>query len=368
MSWLSNLLGIGTGLADWALNQYSGLSKSEKQQNDFNAAQAQQARDFSAQQAEVERDWQEEMYAKYNSLQGRISQAKAAGVNPMLAVTGNSVSPMSASAGSPAAPAASGSSMRGPSSDMVGAVLSFSKLKAEIDNINAQTRNANAQALNQEINAETLGDMNQASIKQIMSTIENSKADTELKIAKVAEVSSHILNTEADTKIKIEQLGVMASEVANINADTDVKVAQLQQIASSIANTNEDTRLKAAQILLIGAQTRSEKLMSDLITQNTHLSRAQRKEINARVQEIYQRYDHNDIMYGFEEISSELSTLEQKLHTPKNSFEASIKWLLESFVEVLSLGGYTSYNQSSSRSTTTIIDGNPQPERKRVGF
>lgn len=368
MGWLSQLLGIGSSAADWALNQYSGLSKSEKQQNEFNASQAQIARDFSAQQAEVERDWQEEMYSKYNSLQGKIEQARLSGVNPMLAVTGSAVSPMAASPGHVSAPAASASSSRGPSSDVVGSLLGFSKLKAEIDNIKAQTRNADAMALNAEIDSLSRDDLNQANIKQIMASVNNSRVDADMKKAKIREISQNVLNSEADTKIKIEQLGVMAAEIANINADTDVKVLQLQQIASSIANTNEDTRLKASQILLVGAQTRSEKLMSGLITQNTHLSRSQRKEIEARVKELYQRYDHNEIMYHFEEVSSELSTSEQRFYTPKNSFDAAAKWILEALVEVLTLGGYTSYTQTRSQSTTTVVDGNDYPTRGKIGF
>ena len=369
MSWLSalgSLLGSG---ADWALNQYSGLSKSEKQPNEFNSSEAQKARDFSAQQAEIERDYQEEMYAKYNSLQGKIAQAHEAGVNPMLAVTGSAVSPVSPHT-SVSVPSASGSASRGPSPDMVGSILSFSKLKAEIDNINAQTRNANAQALNQEINAETLGDMNEASIQQILATIENSKADTDLKNAKIGEVASHILNTDVDTKIKNEQIGLMGVQIANIKADTDVKIQQLQQIATSIMNTNADTYLKASQILFVGAQTRSEKLLSGLISQNTHLSRQQRKESEARVRELYQRYDHNEIIQALQRASADLEYRNQVLHTPRNSFEASLKWLLESAVEVLSFGGYTSYNHTTSTSTntTTVIDGNPQLVRNRVGF
>lgn len=306
MGWLSKLLGFGAdvapGLADWALNQYSGLSKSEKQQNEFNAQQAQSARDFSAQQAEVERDWQEEMYSKYNSLQGKVEQARQAGVNPMFAVTGSAVSPMSASSGGASAPAASGSSSRGPSTDMVGSLLGFSKLKAEIDNINAQTRNADAMALNSEIDALTRNDINQANIKQIMANVNNSRIDADMKKAKIKEICQNVLNSKADTKIKIEQLGLMASQIANIDADTRVKVGQLSQIASSIANTDADTHLKQAQIMFIGAQTNNERLMSSLIIEQANLTGAQASEVRAKIDKLYQDFDHNQIMYALEEV------------------------------------------------------------------
>lgn len=364
------LLGGFSSAADWAINQYSGLSRAEKQQNDFNASEAAKARDFSAAQAEQQMDWQEEMYQKYNSLQGKMEQAREAGVNPVYAATGNAVSPMSASGPSVAAPSASGSSSRGPSADMVGTFLSFSKLKAEIDNINAQTRNANAQATNQEIDAAFREEINKATIAQAMQAIATSKADEGFKIAQTGEVAARVLNTEADTAVKTAHLGLIASDIANTDADTAYKLKSIESVAAQIANTEADTDLKAAQILYVGAQTRSEKLMSDLITQNAHLSRQQRKESEARVREIYQRYDHNEIMYSLQRSSADLDYRNQVLHTPKNAFEASIKWLLESAVEVLSFGGYTSYSHSTSTSTntTTVIDGNPQPVRNRVGF
>lgn len=364
------LLGGFSSAADWALNQYSGLSRAEKQQNEFNASEAAKARDFSAAQAEQQMDWQEEMYQKYNSLQGKMEQAREAGVNPMYAVTGNAVSHMSPSGPSVAAPSASGSSSRGPSPDMVGSLLSFSKLKAEIDNINAQTRNANARATLDEIDAATRGEMNEASISQAMQAISTSKADEGFKIAQTGEVAARVLNTEADTSVKTAQLGQIASDIANTDADTAYKVKSLESVAAQIANTEADTDLKAAQILYVGAQTRSEKLMSGLITQNAHLSRQQRKESEARVREIYQRYDHNEVMQSLQRASADLEYRNQVLHTPKNAFEASIKWLLESAVEVLSFGGYTSYSHSenTSTNTTTVIDGNPQPVRNRVGF
>lgn len=296
------LVGGFTSAADWALNQYSGLSKSEKQQNEFNASEAAKARDFSAAQAEQQMDWQEEMYQKYNSLQGKMEQAREAGVNPMYAATGNAVSPMSPSGPSVAAPAASGSSSRGPSPDMVGSLLSFSKLKAEIDNINAQTRNANARATLDEIDAATRGEMNEASIAQAMQAIATSKADEGFKIAQTGEVASRVLNTDADTALKTAQLGKIASDIANIDADTAYKVKSLESVAAQIANTNADTGLKSAQILYVGAQTRSEKLMAGLITQNTHLSRSQRKEVEAKTAALWQKYSHDEIVNALDQV------------------------------------------------------------------
>lgn len=291
---------LSTGL-QWALNQFSGLSKSEKQQNAFNAQEAQIGRDFSAQQAEIERDWQEEMYTKYNSLQGQIAQAREAGVNPMLAVTGSATSPMSPSGPSVSAPVASGTSSRGPMLDIVGAVLGFSKLKAEIDNINASTRYQDSQALLAEIDSQTRGQANEWNIKGVMQSILTSKADEQVKLQSIRESASRILNTDADTKVKSEQLALMAAQINDLNAGTDVKVAQLGQIASSIKNLDADTTYKAALLCYVAAQTDSEKVYTRLLSEQVSLTQQQTAEVKAKVRQLYLDYDHSKIMYAFEE-------------------------------------------------------------------
>lgn len=115
----------------------------------FNSSESALQREWSSQEAERARDWQEEMNEKYNSISGKISQAEQAGVNPMFAVTGNAVSPASASGSVPSGSAASagmpsGASATGSFVDLVGNILGLSKLKAEVANIEADTRSKNA--------------------------------------------------------------------------------------------------------------------------------------------------------------------------------------------------------------------------------
>lgn len=338
-----NMIGqvLSTGTS-WALNQYSGLSKSEREQNDFNAYQAQLGRDFSAQQAEIERDWQEEMYSKYNSLQGKIDQAKEAGVNPMLAVTESATTPMSGSVGSPAAPVAGGSASRGPMIDMVGAALGFSKLKAEIDNINASTRYQNGQALLAEIDSQTRGQVNEWNIQSIMQSIETSQADEQFKLQAIRESASRILNTDADTQVKSEQLALMGAQIADLNAGVDVKVAQLREIAASISQMSADTSYKLALIPYVAAQTRSEKIMSRLLTEEVGLTRSQRNEVSARVRQLYADYDHHQIMYAFEEALTlpELGRWENWV--PTTEVGRGVQQFLRYLQDILSLGAFSS--------------------------
>lgn len=359
------------GFIDTIFDTFIGLNRAEKQQNNYNAVQARIGRDFSAQQAEVERDWQEEMYSKYNSLQGQINQAKEAGVNPMLAVTGSATTPMSPGTPSVSAPvASSGSSHTSSMGDMVNAALGFSKLKAEIDNINASTRYQNGQALLAEIDSQTRGEQNTWNIQSVMQSIQTSKADEQQKLQAIKESASRILNTDADTKVKSEQLALMGAQIADLKAGVDVKVAQLGQIASSIAQMDADVAYKGALIPYVAAQTKSEKVMSRLLTEQVGLTREQKSEIKAKVRQMYSDYDHTQIMYAFEEALSQLQTSEASYLAPKNKLDAMAKWICEKVANSISLGAYVHSGTSVSRSTSTIthIDGNTPPSRSPIGF
>lgn len=127
----------------------TGLTNQQIQQNEFNAEQAELnrafqsneaalQRDWSAAEAERARDWQEEMYEKYNSLSGKVAQAEQAGVNPMFAVTGDSVTPAPTSSPTPSGSAAAGSAASGSLSatdsfvNLIGQLIGAQKIKSEI--------------------------------------------------------------------------------------------------------------------------------------------------------------------------------------------------------------------------------------------
>lgn len=197
MDWSSSAGFLG-GLGDLIYNivRDQSLTGAQWQQNEWNSSEAQKARDFSAEQAELTRDfnssealaqrewsssealaqrewssqeaerardWQEEMYAKYNSLSGKMSQARAAGVNPMLAVTGSAVSPMTtnspmpsgssasgsaASASSPAGAAAGGSASGGVAGalNLAKVFLGFKDIISQIQNRDADTEKKRSEA------------------------------------------------------------------------------------------------------------------------------------------------------------------------------------------------------------------------------
>lgn len=370
---LSSLTGGALDFGFQALaNSTLGLSKAQKQQNQFNATEAQKGRDFSAQQAEIQRDWQEEMYSQYNSLQGKVAQAREAGVNPLHAVTGSAVSPMNTSSSSVPSPVASSSSANpvGQISDMAGAALSFSKLNAEIENIRSQTRHMNAQALKTELESLWVDKLNAQSIAESVSRISVADVTVEEKTANIGLLAAKTLESQASAEEIRANIGVLSAKVANLNADTDVKVLQLQQILSSISNMDADTKVKQAMYAKVLAETRNEKLMSSLIVQNTHLSRAQRKEIEQHTKNLFQQHSHQEIMNAFDEYARGLEMETEKFYNPQTQVGQACKWLCESIVSVLSLGGYVSYSNVSGRNTNTVThyDGDLKPKHRSIGF
>lgn len=254
----------------------------------FNSREASLQRDWSSQEAERARDWNEEMYAKYNSLSGKIAQAEQAGVNPMFAVTGNAVSPMQASSSAPSGASASGPSASGSAAassfvDLVGSMLGMSKLKAEIENIKADTRKKSAEGEGQEITNESLRDMNVQQILESRSRIQFNEENTKL-------VTSKILNTDADTEKKGAELGQIASSIANMDADSKVKEQQIAVMLSEISRNSKSEEVMDAQI-------------TELISRS-ELNDAEKKNAEEMYFHLVQEYDHQSVMNSITEISA----------------------------------------------------------------
>lgn len=160
--WLGALISGGFASAQQGAQMAYDASQAEKNREFqseeaelnrvFQSNEAALQRDWSSQEAERAMDWQEEMYSKYNSLSGKIAQAEEAGVNPMLAVTGNAVSPMSASPSTPSGASAgtvgtpSGDSASMAFVDIIGKVLGFKQLQSEIDLMQSEAERNRADA------------------------------------------------------------------------------------------------------------------------------------------------------------------------------------------------------------------------------
>lgn len=220
----------------------------------FNAHEAALQRDWSSQEAERARDWNEEMYEKYNSLSGKIHQAEQAGVNPMFAVTGNAVSPMSASASAPSGASASGGAPSGSSAtasfvDLVGSMLGMAKLKAEIANIEADTKKKDAEGEGQIITNETLHEMNVAQLENLLTSTSSLEAQINLDNETASKVSAESLKLQKEA-IRIEKITDHEVKYAEARALLAEYESSIASAIGSIENPSTKKVVSAGTLLL----------------------------------------------------------------------------------------------------------------------
>lgn len=217
--------------------------------NDLSQAQK-IANTFTAQQSSLA--WQREMYADSTKYQREVEDMLAAGINPMMAAKsgagsvsafpGQSVSP-----GSPAMPSLNLGSL-------LQSVVSVAKMKAEIDNINADTEAKKADTNKK--NAETEGVQIDNEFKKKIndSKVEGQKLSNDLSRNQVAETDARIDNLEQDTTLKAKQ------------AATEEERQKYFETASILnrANAYKVTQLLPYQKTLLEAQTEAEKAAAGL--------------------------------------------------------------------------------------------------------
>lgn len=295
MGWLDSLITGAFGVAQQVGQNWFNANQAEINR-DFQSDEAEKnrlfqgneaalQRDWSSQEAERVRDWEEEMYAKYNSLSGKIAQAEQAGVNPMLAITGNAVSPMSANSSAPSGASAgsvgtpSGSAATAAFVDIIGQIMGVKKIKSQINVDNALAEKYRKEAEGQGINNETLRDMNAVEIMSKLSEIE-------INTANVGLIASKVLNTNADTDLKIKQIDEVGVRIANSAADTVLKQQQTAAVLVQMAKDAKSIEVFTAQIGLMATQAGVNRNQSALIIQEIH--------------NLAQDYEFNEIIKGFE--------------------------------------------------------------------
>lgn len=256
-------------------NETLGLSKAQREQNDWqsneNMLAFERESHFASKMAEEEREWQEEQNARYNSIGGKIAQARESGVNPLYAVTGSAVSPAQSHGQIATASASPMSSTAGPRpsssmSGLVGEFLGMSKLKSEIEKMKSESRSLNARALRDEILSQFDAGISEASIASAMASVRSSDADVAFKTASIGEIGKRISVMDADIKVKGQLFEKLVSETININADTDVKTARLAEIGANIANMEADSWLKVQTAGLVAKQQITEMYKWDEIS------------------------------------------------------------------------------------------------------
>lgn len=333
--------GAAGSLFDFGLqalgNAVLPMSRAQKQQNAYASSEARAARDFSAQQAEINRDWQEDMYARYNSLQGKVAQAQEAGVNPLFAVTGSATSPMSAAPPPVASPAASSGSASpvGQLSDMVGATLGFSKLNAEIENIRSVTRNQNAQALKTELESLWVNPLSEQSIKESNRRIQSADVTDAEKAANTNLLIEKIFTEEATQAEKAQNVLTLAS-VAKKNE------TEMGLILARIRNTEADSRYKSA--LTAGAliaNSANEKYLARLMHSELNINTKEAQKLSKEMRQMTLDYGHDKVMYAFEEIISKSEASDAAYYDASNytGVNREIRYLLNEFEKVFNFSG-----------------------------
>lgn len=272
MAWLDKLWkGItgSQGLIGSAIGAISG-SVNAKREREWNAEQAEinrtfqsneaaLQRDWSAAEAERARDWQEEMYDKYNSLSGKIQQAHEAGVNPMLAITGNAVSPMSTS--SPMPSGASAGSVGNPAGsfvNIIGEMLGLQKLQAE-------TRLINSEADNLDKNTSWIDSLNTISISKLQSDMEKNSSEVALNLQNVKESISRVTVNDSVVELngaKVKLVGNEADLTATKNAFEKLNVQQMQKLMPYV-EARQEASIALAKAQTYEAKNNADKLMYD---------------------------------------------------------------------------------------------------------
>lgn len=226
-----------------------------RNEQNFNAAQAQLNRDFQREERLATQEFNVDMWNKnneYNSASAQLERAREAGINPNAlfsngynSATSSPVtsSPMSGSAASSSASIASG-------------LLTHS---AQISNLMAQARKTESEA---DINQYNLG-WNKLTEAERYKTLENTNNET-LQRMGIAHVDSKIRQgtfmwlaqqNEADLKLKSEQLNLLRNQnlhvieqVLNTRADTLQKGAHTEYIQSQTAGQDISNEIQKLQL------------------------------------------------------------------------------------------------------------------------
>lgn len=260
---ISSLFGAG-------LSQVFGLSRAEREQNEFNANQAEINRNFqaeqadkqnafNAEQAQINRDFQAEQAA--TQWQRGVADMKAAGINPALAFGQGGASAMqgaSASAsGLPSGSAASGSG-RGIAmsfSDM----LQLATLPQQLKVLDAQAEDtkASAELKRHQSTAQQLA--NEWLPRRYASEIGLNESTIEVQAAEV----ERILQSARGQQLANEwnpRLWAMQLRQGEVDREATIvgiqkALQEIENLRSENANIIEDTRVKAMTQGLIAAQT-----------------------------------------------------------------------------------------------------------------
>lgn len=240
------------------------LTGAEKEQNAFNAQQAQIQRDFAQSM------YNQELEADNTAFQRQVADMQSAGVNPALMYGG------AGSSGAPAPSAPAGSAASGSASAPMNLsdLLQLGLIDAQRSKIAAETSKIKAETKGQEIdNANKPEYWNRqlalmgankdecdANISKLLQDVQTGKADEALKRANERLTNSKITQTDLENAIlayKVEMTSVDNKYYeANKALDLAIKEATERKTEEEVKNLRKARSLMVAQIITEGAKTK----------------------------------------------------------------------------------------------------------------
>lgn len=261
-------LNLGESLKSW-LDSMSGaeMTNAQKQQNEFEANQAQINRDFQSKEAELAFERQVEFYDEYQSIGAQMRQYRENGLNPALLAGG--VSPSASGGSSPAAQGSNAYSTALSNNPMalVSFVMQMLGKKAQIDNIKADTDLKQSTSNKTDKETSWIDRLNSQNIKQSEQIISESRSNCQLNTQKVNESAQSVQES-------IKRMDVMDSTITLNGSlvNLNLSQAQLNMVKSKVENLNAQTIEKIlpyvearqeAEIALTTAKTEEAKFAAE---------------------------------------------------------------------------------------------------------